>query len=242
MRMAKTHITTHHDGTITVTPKNEADQSATVVICHGVGDTSKGLAFLASHLSASFPYVKFILPTAPTRKVTMNKNIPMPSWFDIVGQDKLSNEVCNGLAGSRRIITSIVKSEIDMGIRSNRIVLAGFSQGGALSLHTGMQLDGAHRPLAGIVVMSGYLPHASSFKITPGFENTPIFHGHGEKDPTVNLEAALESQSQVRKSGAKDYELKTYPKLPHSVNPQEIEDVGAFLMKVLPPDEASEDR
>ena len=127
---------------------------------------------------------------------------------------------------------------MDAGIKRSRIVLAGFSQGGALSLYTGMQLDGADGPLGGIVVLSGYLPHASGFKITNGFEGTPIFHGHGQVDPLVKLEAARESQSEVQKRGATNYELKVYPSLPHSVSPQEIADVSAFLGRVLPPDDS----
>mmetsp|Transcript_13680 Transcript_13680/g.29386 ORF Transcript_13680/g.29386 Transcript_13680/m.29386 type:complete len:170 (+) Transcript_13680:3-512(+) len=117
----------------------------------------------------------------------------------------------------------------------NRIVLAGFSQGGALSLYTGMQLA---TPLAGIVVMSGYLPHESGFKITAGLEGTPIWHGHGVVDPLVKMQAAMESESAVKKMGATNYTLKPYAGLAHSVNPSEITDVLAFLERVLPPDDS----
>ena len=93
-------------------------------------------------------------------------------------------------------------------------------------------------PLAGIVLLSGYLPHASAFHITPGLENTPIFHGHGTLDPLVKLEAANESQSTlIEQHGATNYTLKTYQGLAHSINPQELADVLDFLRKVLPPNE-----
>jgi lysophospholipase-2 len=164
----------------------------------------------------------------------MNMGMPMPAWYDIVGLDKRSNEICPGIDDSQKRILDILKTEHDLGIPYNRMVLAGFSQGGALSLYTGMQLPSEAGPLGGIVMMSGYLPHASGFHITPGSENTPIFHGHGAVDPLVRIDAAKESQTHVTGVGAKDYNLKIYEGLAHSANPQEIADVLAFLQKCLP--------
>jgi len=231
-----THTTTRQgDGTILLTPTNESLQSATVIICHGLGDTSEGFYDVAQHLSSKLPHAKFVLPTAPTQKVTMNMGMAMPSWYDIVGLDKRSNEFCKGIEESQSRLIKLVQNEIDVGISHNRIVLAGFSQGGALSLYTGMQLA---TPLAGIVVMSGYLPHESGFKITAGLEGTPIWHGHGVVDPLVKMQAAMESESAVKKMGATNYTLKPYAGLAHSVNPSEITDVLAFLERVLPPDDS----
>ena len=110
------------------------------------------------------------------------------------------------------------------------MVLAGFSQGGALSLYTGMQLPPDVGSLAGIVLMSGYLPHASAFRITPGTEHTPIFHGHGAVDPLVKVSAANESQTHVTEKGATNYKLEIYEGLAHSANPKEIGDVLSFLL------------
>ena len=93
-------------------------------------------------------------------------------------------------------------------------------------------------PLAGIVVMSGYLPHESGFEVTPGLEGTPIWHNHGSADPLVRMEMAEESRSAATKQGATSYTLKTYAGLAHSVNPQEIADVLAFLRGILPPDDS----
>jgi lysophospholipase-2 len=222
------------NGTTVVAPRNEADQTATVVLCHGLGDTAQGWEDVAENLASKLPYVKFILPTAKTQKVTMNMGMQMPAWYDIVGLDKRSNEICPGIDESQKRILDILKSEHDLGIPYNRMVLAGFSQGGALSLYTGMQLPPDAGSLAGIVMMSGYLPHASGFNITPGAEGTPIFHAHGAVDPLVRVDAAKESQSHVSEKGAKDYQLKIYDGLAHSANPQEVADVLAFLKKVLP--------
>lgn len=235
-----THTTTRQgDGTIIVTPTPESSQSGTIIICHGLGDTSEGFLDVAQHLSKHVPHVKFILPTAPTQRVTMNMGMSMPSWYDIKGLDKRSNEYCDGIDASRQRIMDIIDGEMSMGIKRNRIVLAGFSQGGALSLYTGMQLpegDGGSEPppLAGIIIMSGYLPHASAFNITRGLETTPIFHGHGTSDPLVRLENANESKATVMERGALEYTLKTYTGLAHSVNPTEIADVLTFVQRVLP--------
>ena len=162
------------------------------------------------------------------------------SWYDIVGLNKRANEVCKGIEESRERLNNLIQTEMDAGIKRNRIVLAGFSQGGALSLYTGMQLstNGGEPPLAGIVLMSGYLPHESGFHIKPGLESTPIWHGHGMVDPLINMEMAKESQRHSMSHGATDYTLMPYPRLAHSVNPQEIVDVTSFLLKVLPPDES----
>lgn len=112
----------------------------------------------------------------------------------------------------------------------------GFSQGGALSLFTGMQME-KQQKLAGIVVMSGYLPAKSQFQITGGLEDVPIMHCHGQIDPMVQVGMATKSQEAVKEMGAKDYQLKTYPDLLHSVNMEEIQDVQTFLEKVLPHDD-----
>jgi lysophospholipase-2 len=165
----------------------------------------------------------------------MNMGMSMPGWYDIVGLDKRSNENCPGIDESQTRILDILKSENDAGIHYNRMVLAGFSQGAALSLYTGMQLPAEAGPLAGIVAMSGYLPHASGFNITPGLESTPIFHAHGAVDPLVQITAAKDSQEMVKEKGATSYKLEIYEGLAHSANPKEIGDVMAFLEEVLPP-------
>ena len=238
---------THHaktrsgDGTIILTPIDESAHSATVIICHGLGDTSDGFVDVAAHLSSAMPHAKFVLPTAPTRKVTMNMGMEMSSWYDIVGLDRRSNEMCDGIEESRSRIASLVEGETSaIGLPRRRVVLMGFSQGGALSLYTGMQLPPGGGRLGGVVVMSGYLPHSSGFVISPGLESTPVFHGHGESDPLVGLDAARESRDVVTSGrGGTDYRLVTYPGLAHSVSPGEISDVLAFLREVIPPDDGA---
>lgn len=239
--MSTTHVKTRtDDGTVCLTPRDESTQSATVILCHGLGDTSDGWIDVACQLSSSLSHVKFVLPTAPRRRVTMNMGAVMNSWYDIIGLDRRSNENCDGIEDSRARIAKMVDDEASQyGNSRSRVALAGFSQGGALSLYAGMQLSSDGGRLGGIAIMSGYLPHSSGFVISPGLENTPIFHGHGISDPLVNVSAANDSRDVVASGrGGTDYRLVTYPNLGHSVSPKEISDVLAFLREVLPPDDA----
>jgi len=220
-------------GTITVAPRNEASQSGLVVICHGLGDSAEGFVDVAEQLAQKMPHLKFILPTAPTQPVTMNMGMPMPSWYDIVGLDERSNEKCKGLAESRATVEGILQKEHDStGLPFNRMILAGFSQGGALSLFTGLQFDQA---IAGIIVLSGYLPAAKQCQ--PKHLNIPIWHGHGTMDPLVQFPMAQKTKETVEGLGVKSYTLESFP-IPHTVSPAELQKMMQFLAKTLPPDDS----
>lgn len=231
--MPSTHITERDgSGTITVSPRNEATQSGLVVICHGLGDTAEGFEDVAEQLAQQMPHLKFILPTAPTQPVTMNMGMPMPSWYDIVGLDERSNENCKGIAESRARLEGILETEhAATGLSYSRMVLAGFSQGAALSLFTGLQLK---EKLAGIVVMSGYLPAAKQCK--PTFLDIPIWHGHGTEDPMVVLPMAQKTKQTLESMGVQNYVLETFP-IPHTVSPPELQKMMQFVSKILPPDD-----
>lgn len=230
-------ITTRESkGLITVSPRDESKQSALVVICHGLGDTAEGFADVAENMADQLPHVKFVLPTAPTQPVTMNMGMPMPSWYDIVGLDERSNEKCAGIDASIATLHSILRTEHETtGLPYSRMVLGGFSQGGALSLFTGLSLPTKEK-LAGIVLMSGYLPGAGQFKLTPGLESTPVMHCHGTADPLVRFDMATKSKERVTGLGVTDYTLKSYAGMQHTVLPKEINDVLDFLKMVLPVD------
>ncbi len=185
----------------------------------------------------------------------------MPSWYDIVGLDSRSSEFCDGLDESMERILSLVENEVSGDDSSSnatatacvnhpldysRIVLAGFSQGGALALYTGMTQSRKQSTvglgLGGITVMSGYLPRSKAFAIAAGSENTPILHCHGEQDSVVPVQAAALSKERVSSllkeiDGGNDnsYEVKTYAGLDHSVAIEELNDVVAFLKRVIPP-------
>jgi len=209
----------------------------------------------AQYLASQLPHVKFILPTAPTQPVTLNMGMAMPSWYDIIGLDSRSNEVCNGMDESMARILGLMEEEVGLDTNDetcksspvdySRIVLAGFSQGGALALYTGMT---QHRKnsqtglgLGGIVVMSGYLPRSKQMAVAPGSENTPILHCHGKVDSVVPVQATELSKTRVASlveemGGNRDsYQVKTYSGLDHSVSMEELNDVATFLRRVIPP-------
>jgi len=222
-------------GNIFVTPRNEAKQSALVIITHGLGDTSEGWLDAAEEFSQRMPHIKFILPNAPVQRVTMNMGMSMPSWYDIVGLDARSAENCKGIEESQAKLEKFLRDEHEnIGLPYERMILAGFSQGGALSLYTGLQLP--HK-IGGILVMSGYLPAKSKVKVTPGLEQTPILHCHGTADPLVRLESAYQSKEAVIAMGVSNYEIKTYP-MEHSACQEELVDVREFILKILPDDGA----
>ena len=145
------------------------------------------------------PHTKIILPTAKTRPVTLNGGMQMPAWYDIVGLDERSAEHCHGIDESVAVVLEIIRGEVNLGLHPSRIILAGFSQGGALSLFTGLQLPAELKP-AGIVVLSGYLAGAGRFRLSSGFEDIPVLHCHGTGDMVVRFDwagktkAAVESQ------------------------------------------------
>jgi len=169
----------------------------------------------------------------------MNMGMPTQSWYDITGIDERSNENCPGLDESSTTIVSILQKEhASNSLPYNRMVLAGFSQGGALSLFAGLQMEVASEKLAGVVCLSGYLPCSKKFSITKGLENTPIFHGHGINDSLVTYEMAEKTKTVLLEKGAKNYELKGYAGLHHSLNEQEILDVLKFFEKILPADDS----
>ena len=169
----------------------------------------------------------------------MNMGMSMPSWYDIKGLDVKSNEQCDGIEISQSRLAGILQTEHETtGLPYSRMVLAGFSQGGALSLYTGMQLPSSSQKLAGIVVLSGYLPQQSKFQITPGLEDTPILHCHGTQDPVVMYPLAQLTQKALTTiKGATNYELKSFP-VQHTVSLDEIQAVEQFLLKLLPPDDS----
>lgn len=125
MSCGRTHITERDgSGTITVSPRNEAKQSGLVVISHGLGDSAEGFADVAEQFAAQYPWLKIILPTAPTQKVTMNMGMSMPSWYDIVGLDERSNEHCAGIEESQARIAGILQKEHETtGLPYSRYVL-----------------------------------------------------------------------------------------------------------------------
>ncbi|KAI9252739.1 Phospholipase/carboxylesterase/thioesterase [Helicostylum pulchrum] len=209
-------------------------QTATVFWFHGLGDTGAGWSFLAEELSTLFPYVKWILPNAPVRSVSLNGGYPMPAWFDISGLDKSSfkNEDEQGMLNSLASVNRIIRDEVDNGIPANRIIVGGFSQGCVVSLLTGLTSE---YKLGGIIGCSGWLGMSKKFPAMGSDANkkTPILMCHGDNDPVVKPEYGRESAEKLESLGY-DVTRKTYPGLVHSANDKEIRDIAEFLQKTIP--------
>ena len=162
--------------------------------------------------------------------MTINGGYLMPAWYDILGADLVQRQDSAGIHRSAAAITALIGNEIARGIAANRIVLAGFSQGCAMALHTGLRYP---QRLAGIMALSGYLPLADSLASERTIANadTPILMCHGSMDPVVAPQRGAASRDRL---GAMGYAVQwqSYP-MEHSVHPQEIADISAFLQRVL---------
>ena len=183
-----------------------------VIWLHGLGADGNDFAPIVPELRLpAGRSVRFVFPHAPVQPVTINGGMAMRSWYDI-------------------LVPNLVRMEDDRGIPSANIVLAGFSQGCAMTLHTGLR---ATEKLAGLMALSGYLPLAdlAATERNPANASTPIFLAHGLYDPVVTIDRAQASLDRLKALGYQ-VEWHTYP-MPHSVCPQEIQDISAFLSKVL---------
>lgn len=204
---------------------------ASIIILHGLGADGNDFVPIAQELDLSpVGPVRFVFPHAPVMPVTINNGYRMRAWYDIVGADLVAREDEAGLRKSMAEVEALLEREKQRGIAASRIVLAGFSQGCAIALMTGVR----HRErLAGIAGLSGYLPlaQATAAERTDAGVLTPIFMGHGQQDNVVPAARGEASRDVLRKLGY-DVEWHEYP-MAHSVCMEEIADLDAWLLKVL---------
>jgi phospholipase/carboxylesterase len=211
--------------------KPEQPATACVIWLHGLGADGNDFAGLVPELDlGDAPPIRFIFPHAPSIPVTINGGYVMPAWYDILGANLVDRQDAAGIQSSEQAIVALITHEVQRGIRHDNIVLAGFSQGCAIALHTGLRLPNA---LAGIVALSGYLPLADRLASERHLANakTPIFMGHGTMDPVVVLARGESSRDALNLLG-QPVQWRTYP-MQHSVHPQEITDISTFLKRVL---------
>ncbi|RDW80169.1 hypothetical protein BP6252_04807 [Coleophoma cylindrospora] len=206
--------------------------TATVIMAHGLGDSGAGWISLAENWRRrqKFQEVKFIFPNAPVIPITVNMGMTMPGWYDITNFGDLQAEQDEvGILRSRDYFHKLIKTEIDGGIPSSRIIIGGFSQGGAMSIFSGVT---APTKLGGIFGLSCYLLLHSKLKDFIPKENpnkeTPIFMGHGDSDPLVRPEWGRMTAEILKKEGW-NVDLKMYPGLQHSADPDEIDDVESYI-------------
>ena len=205
--------------------------TASVILMHGLGADGNDFVPIASELDLSeVGPVRFVFPNAPVIPVTLNNGYQMPAWFDIAGPDFDVQEDAAGLRRSQATIEALIANEKARGIPANRIVVAGFSQGCAMALLTGLRHT---ERLAGIVGLSGWLPLAASTAAERHAANheTPVFLGHGRQDPMVPLARAAQSRDALIALGY-TVEWHDYA-MAHSVCMEEIDDLNAFLLRVL---------
>lgn len=206
--------------------------SATVIWMHGLGADGNDFVPVVPMLELPANHgIKFIFPNAPQRPVTVNGGMVMPAWYDILGVDFGSGQDAEGIRGSQAEIEKIIAAEIGAGIPADRIVLAGFSQGGVIALHTGLRHSSK---LAGILALSTYLALQDTLESEANDHNkqTPIWMAHGNYDPVIPFRFAELSRDHLQQAGY-PLEWHAYP-MEHQVVMEQIREIGSWLKKVLP--------
>lgn len=202
-----------------------------VIWLHGLGADGNDFAPIVPELDLPVGLgVRFVFPNAPVQRVTINNGMAMRSWYDILVMDLVRVEDAKGIRASEAAVHKLIARENARGIPTSNIVLAGFSQGSAMTLHTGLRLP---EKLAGMMALSGYLPLVDTAEAERNAANnaTPIFMAHGQYDPVVSLARAEASLTELKRLGY-DVRWHTYP-MPHSVCAEEVRDISAFLNDVL---------
>ena len=196
-----------------------------VLWLHGLGADGHDFEPIVPELKLRFP-IRFVFPHAPVRAVTINGGMAMRAWYDILGFDRRAKEDAVGIRASAAATVELIDREIERGMASQRIVLAGFSQGGAIALHTALREP---RPLAGVLALSTYLPLAASLasERSAASAGVPIFLAHGTDDAVLPLSLAETSRAALQALGYA-VEWHTYP-MAHSVSMEEINAIGAWL-------------
>ena len=217
------------DPPIFVEPERPA--TAAVVWLHGLGADGHDFEPVAAELGrGGLDDVRYVFPHAPVRPVTINGGMAMRAWYDIEGPelDRRADE--EGVRASAGIARALVDEQMAGGIAGERIVLAGFSQGGAIALHAGLRLPFR---VAGILALSAYLPapRALAAQAHPANRDVPIFLAHGSQDPVIALALSERSRAALADLGYV-VEVHTYP-MPHSVCAEEVRDIGNWLQRVL---------
>ncbi len=212
-----------------------ADPLAAVIWLHGLGADGNDFAAIVPELDLSgCASIRFVFPHAPSMPVTINGGYVMPAWCDILGTETQRREDESGIRRSALALEALVQREITRGVAAEKIVLAGFSQGCAMVLFTGLRHPAR---LAGILALSGYLPLAASLGAERSManQNTPIYMAHGSADPMIIMARAEASRDVLRGMGYK-VQWHSYP-MQHSLHPREIQDIGSFLRSVLAADQ-----
>ena len=206
--------------------------TATVIWMHGLGADGNDFVPVVPMLGLPADHgIKFIFPTAPQRPVTINGGMVMPAWYAILGLDFGSRQDEEGIRGSQTEIEKLIAAAKAEGIPADRIVIAGFSQGGVIALQTSLRHE---EKLAGVLALSTYLALHEKLEdeANAANQNTPIFMAHGNYDPVIPFRYAEQSRDRLKQAGY-EVEWHSYP-MEHQVALEEINDIGNWLKKQLP--------
>jgi phospholipase/carboxylesterase len=215
----------------TVEVETGRNPTASIIWMHGLGadghDFEPAVPHLADQIGQS---VRFLFPHAPVRPVTINAGMRMRAWYDILGFDRHTGQDESGIRDSAAAIGALIQRENERGIPAARTVLAGFSQGGAMSLYVGPRYP---QKIAGIVALSCYLPLVTQFSAERLAINqsTPILMAHGSFDPVIEERRGLDSRAALEAAGY-TVEWHSY-RMAHSVCVEELGAISAFLKRVL---------
>ncbi len=214
---------------VIISPKTRA--KTCIIWLHGLGADGHDFVDIIPQLKLPEQLAtRYIFPHASIRSVTLNGGVPMRAWFDAYGLTIDSKQDTTGIKNAGQLIAGLIRQEIDQGIPADKILVAGFSQGGALALYAGLHFP---EKLAGILALSTYIPIAESWQPAQLQANhsTPIFMAHGIADPILQLQIGEFSKNHLLSMGY-HVDWHTYP-MGHSVCPQEIQDIAHWLAKVL---------
>ena len=200
-----------------------------VIWLHGLGADGHDFEPIVPelHLPADLP-LRFVFPHAPMRPVTINGGMVMRAWYDIVTLDAEGRADADGVRESTAILEALIAREIQRGISADKIIVAGFSMGGAIAINTA--LNTAHS-LAGLMALSTYLPLPGEVDGSSGSRELPVFMAHGSFDPMLPMQWGRLSAQKLEETGFK-VEWHDYP-MAHAVCPQEIADIRNWLLRVL---------
>lgn len=213
----------------TITQAAKGVQSATVFILHGLGSSGEALSHIGPALD--LPHVKFVYPTAPAREVTINGGARGTAWFDIRHPDLMNVRDSEAVRESVVYLNQLIREEAAAGTPADRIVIGGFSQGGHITLRTVSQMT---EPVVAAAIGLSTWCEPPDKAVPPAVGRLPVFIGHGDADPLVPVQLARQTAEGLRKHGLQNTELHTYPGVGHSTCPQELQDLRAFLLRVLP--------
>ncbi len=213
------------DAAVRLEPAQPAQ--AAVILLHGLGADGHDFVPIATELELPQPEaVRFVFPHAPERRITLNAGMRMRGWYDIVSLDRNGLQDADGIRESAALAQEFIEEQVRAGVPRQRILLAGFSQGGAVALHAGLRQEQA---LAGILALSTYLPLRVDLpaELTAAGRATPILQCHGLYDSVLPVSLGSESRDFMHSVGCQ-VEWRAYP-MDHEVCAEEIRDIGAWL-------------